>query len=145
MVRGSLSKARHARLQASSAVDLPNVILVDDDSLLRAALGRLLRGAGFKVTAFEHPSDVLLSLLPKSNTCLILDIYMPEMTGVKLWHELRARGFDVPTILITGQRDEQSRLYGEQIGAVAVLYKPLEEKELFETIERALGRPVSGS
>jgi FixJ family two-component response regulator len=140
MVRGSSSKAKRARSRASGTVELPNVVLVDDDSLVRAALGRLLRGAGFKVTAFEHPSDVLLSLLPKTNTCLILDIYMPEMTGVKLWQELRTRGFAVPTILITGQRDEQARLYGEQIGAVAVLYKPLEEEELFETIERALER-----
>jgi FixJ family two-component response regulator len=59
------------------------------------------------------------------------------MTGVALWQELRNRGFEVPTVLITGHRDQHTRLYGEQIGAV-ILYKPVEEKELFEAIERAL-------
>ena len=120
---------------------MPNVILVDDDSLVRTALTRLLRGAGYNVTAFERPSDVLLTPLPASNTCLLLDIYMPEMTGAALWQELRNRGFEIPTILITGHRDQQARLYGEQVGAMAVLYKPVEEKELFEAIERAVRRP----
>jgi FixJ family two-component response regulator len=114
---------------------------VDDDSLVRTALSRLLRGFGLRVTAFEHPSDVLLSVLPNLNTCLILDIYMPEMSGVQLWGELKTQGFQVPTILITGKRDEQAMVAGEQVGATAVLYKPIEEKELFEAIERALVKP----
>jgi two-component system, LuxR family, response regulator FixJ len=118
---------------------LRNVLLVDDDSLERTALARLLRGAGYYVTAFERPSDVLVTLLPKDNTCLVLDIYMPEMTGVSLWKELRNEGFEVPTILITGHRDQQTAAYGEQVNAVAILYKPIEEKDLFVAIERALG------
>jgi FixJ family two-component response regulator len=134
------SRVKPVQSGASAGPRLRNVILVDDDSLERTALGRLLRGAGYNVTAFERPSDVLLSLLPRSNTCLVLDIYMPEMTGVALWQELRNRGFEVPTVLITGHRDQQTRLYGEQIGAAAVLYKPVEEKELFEAIDRALMR-----
>lgn len=138
-----LTSVKPARSRAPVRRASPNVILVDDDSLERTALGRLLRGAGYNVTAFERPSDVLLSLLPTSNTCLVLDIYMPEMTGVSLWRELRNRGFEAPTVLITGRHDQQTRIYGEQVGAVAVLYKPVEEKELFEAIERALGRPGS--
>jgi two-component system, LuxR family, response regulator FixJ len=118
----------------------PNVILVDDDALERTALARLLRGADYNVTAFERPSDVLLSLLPRRNTCLVLDIYMPEMTGVSLWRELRNDGFEVPTILITGHRDQLTANYAKQIDAVAILYKPIEEKDLFEAIERALER-----
>jgi FixJ family two-component response regulator len=121
-----------------AASESANIILVDDDSLVRTALGRLLRGAGYTVTAFEHPGDVLASLLPKRNTCLVLDIYMPGMSGIQLWEELQTKYFDLPAILITGQRDQEARKYGEQIGAVAVLYKPIEEKELFEAIERAL-------
>jgi FixJ family two-component response regulator len=121
-----------------AAAESANIILVDDDSLVRTALGRLLRGAGYTVTAFEHPGDVLASLLPKRNTCLVLDIYMPGMSGIQLWEELQTKYFDLPAILITGQRDQEARKYGEQIGAVAVLYKPIEEKELFEAIERAL-------
>lgn len=120
----------------------PTIILVDDDSLVRTALGRLLRTAGYNVVAFEHPASVLAASLPKTDTCLVLDIYMPEMSGIDLWKELRTRDFVVPTILITGQRDDETKRYSEQVGAVAVLYKPIEEKELFEAIERAL-KPVS--
>jgi FixJ family two-component response regulator len=141
MARKLKSQVKRVQSGESARPGLRNVILVDDDSLVRTALGRLLRGAGYNVTAFERPSDVLLTLLPTSKTCLVVDIYMPEMTGVALWQELQTRGFDVPTVLITGYRDQQTRLYGEQVGAVAVLYKPVEEKELFAAIERALRRP----
>jgi FixJ family two-component response regulator len=117
-----------------------NVILVDDDALVRTALERLLRSAGYKVAAFGRPQDFLLSLLPRKNACLLLDIYLSEMTGIQLWQELRASGFDIPTILITGQRDAQTEQYGQQVNAVAILYKPVEEKELFEAIDRALAQ-----
>jgi FixJ family two-component response regulator len=61
------------------------------------------------------------------------------MTGVGLWRALKQKiGLGLPAVLITGMRDEASRLYGEQIGA-AVLFKPIEEKALFEAIDRALG------
>ena len=138
MLRPNVKQKGLSRSRVSASVRPATVILVDDDSLVRTALGRLLRSAGFKVTAFDRPSDVLLSLLPKRNACLVLDIYMPEMTGIQLWQELRARGLDIPTILITGQRDTHTEQYGKQISAVAILYKPIEEKELFEAIERAL-------
>jgi two-component system, LuxR family, response regulator FixJ len=140
--RPNVSKRESKRSRTPARSSLPDVVLVDDDALVRTALGRLLRGAGFNVTAYENPSDVLLNPPPRDNTCLILDIYMPEMSGVQLWRELQARGIEIPTILITGQRDAQAELFGEQIHAVAVLYKPVEEKELFETLKRAPERPA---
>jgi two-component system response regulator FixJ len=126
--------------RARSPDDPATVILVEDDFHLRRALGRLLRVGGYSVTSFGLPSKALLSQFPTSNACLVLDIYMPEMTGVELWHALNARGCRLPTILITGHQDEQALLYGKQIGAVAVLFKPIEGRELFETIERALAQ-----
>jgi two-component system, LuxR family, response regulator FixJ len=143
MVSRSESQEKRAQSRAQTGRPSRNVILVDDDSLERTALARLLRGTGYNVTAFERPADVLLTLLPTENTCLVLDIYMPEMTGVSLWKELRNGGFEVPTILITGHRDQQTTTYGEQVNAVAILYKPIEEKDLFEAIERALRLPAS--
>jgi FixJ family two-component response regulator len=119
----------------------PNIILVDDDFYFRQALRRLLRENGFDVISFERPSEVLLSRLPMADAVLILDIWMPEMTGVALWKELHKKGFTIPTILITGQQEERATLFGEEIGAVAVLFKPVEEKELLDAIARALVRP----
>lgn len=143
MVRTLNNEGKPACARAPAKLRPRNVILVDDDSLVRTALGRLLRGAGYNVTSFERASDVLVSVLPTIDTCLILDIYMPEMSGISLWQELRNRGFTVPTILITGHNDRQTRAYGQQIGAVAVLYKPVEEEELFAVIDRALSGPIS--
>jgi FixJ family two-component response regulator len=119
----------------------PTVVLVDDDSYFRQALRRLLLENGLTVLSFERPSEVLLSRLPTVDVVLILDIWMPEMTGVALWKELNSRGFTIPTILITAQQDERATLFGEEIGAIAVLFKPVEEKELLETIARALAGP----
>ena len=115
-----------------------SIILVDNDFYFRQAIRRLLLENGLSVIAFERPSDVLLSRLPLKDVVLLLDIWMPEMTGVALWKELHQRGFTIPTILITGQRDERSTRFGEEIGAVAVLFKPVEEKQLLDTIARAL-------
>jgi FixJ family two-component response regulator len=144
MARSQKARARPVVSAKTTKAAVRNVVLVDDDSLERTALARLLRGAGYNVTAFERPSDVLVSVLPDKNSCLVLDIYMPEMNGIGLWRELRSRGFAVPTILITGHLGQQTKMYGEEIGAVAVLYKPVEEKELFEAIEKALA-PSGGA
>ena len=118
----------------------PTIILVDDDFHFRQALRRLLQENGMNVTSFERPSEVLISRLPTAEAVLIVDMWMPEMTGVGLWKELNKRGFALPTILITGQQEERATLFGEDIGAVDVLFKPLEEKTLLETITRALAR-----
>src|SRR5271157_2574326 len=118
------------------------IVLVDDDSLLRRALGRLLREHRLRVISFARPSEVLLSRLPATNAILILDIYMPEMNGVALFQELKASGFNGPVILITGRRDVQAATYAKQIEAVAVLYKPIEEKDLLEAIGLAVGGSI---
>ena len=125
---------RPRRRRALAKSRSPVVVLVDDDSLLRRALGRLLREHSLSVISFERPSEVLLSRLPATNAVLILDIYMPEMTGVALFQELKASGFNGPVILITGRRDDLAATYAKQIEAVAVLYKPIEEKDLLEAI-----------
>lgn len=137
------SGRRRARITAGAVSSHANVIVVDDDSMVRLALTRLLRGAGFEVIAFERPADVLVAELPAGEVCMVLDIFMPEMSGIELRKELRNRGVELPTILITGERDERVPRWGEQIGAVAVLYKPIEEKELFDAIDAALASRTS--
>jgi FixJ family two-component response regulator len=137
------SERRSIRSSAKAARNRANVVVVDDDSMVRLALTRLLRGAGFEVLGFERPSEVLAGELPTDDVCLVLDIFMPEMSGIELWHELRSRGSEMPAILISGERDERIPLWGEEIGAVAVLYKPIEEQALFDAISSALGTRMS--
>ena len=84
----------------------------------------------------------MLGSLPTDRACLLVDINMPEMSGVQLCHALEAKGIKLPTILITGHRTENAGSYAEETGAIAILFKPLEAAELFNTIEIALKRGV---
>ena len=138
MARKVVSKPKPFKLRRSASARAPTVVLVDDDFQVRRAFERLLREHGLKVTSFERPSEVLVSRLPATEVVLIADIYMPEMTGVALCQQLQARGLNIPTILITGHLDEHAILYGTQIQAVSVLFKPIEEKDLLEAIGQAL-------
>ncbi|PWT80634.1 MAG: hypothetical protein C5B58_11195 [Acidobacteria bacterium] len=114
------------------------VLVVDDDpSFLRAAT-RLIRSAGFKVVGFERPSALLASDLPKTNACIVLDVHLPEMTGVELYKTLSESNRILPAIMITGRDDPETKRLIGQVDPVAALFKPIEEKALFEAIDRAL-------
>jgi len=142
MARNAVSKANPLKPRGPAKSKAATVVLVDDDFQLRRALARLLREHGLNVTSFERPSEVLLSRLPAAEVVLVADIYMPEMTGVALCQELDARGINIPTVLITGRRDEFALASGKQIRAVAVLFKPIEETALLEAIGHALHRVI---
>src|SRR5215472_11393094 len=116
----------------------PVVLVVDDDQQVLRALGRLVSGAGYQVRTFERPTDLLGSDLPTSEACLLVDIHLPEMTGVELCEKLAATGCALPFILMTGQSDEQTRLLAAQSQAVALLMKPFGRDLLLNAIETAL-------
>jgi FixJ family two-component response regulator len=114
------------------------VLLVDDDpSFLRAAT-RLIRSAGFKVVSFDRPSALLASDLPKTDACIVLDVHMPEMTGIELYKALTESHRVLPAIMITGLNDAETQRLIDQAHPVAALFKPIEEEALFEAIDCAL-------
>lgn len=114
------------------------VLVVDDDPSVLRALSRLISAAGFTVKMFAKPSELMASEIPTSNTCMVVDIDMPEMTGIEMCHVLRGSGRGLPVILITGRTDARTRLQAAQADAVAVLFKPFDRDPLIEAIGRAL-------
>jgi FixJ family two-component response regulator len=70
--------------------------------------------------------------------CLILDVAMPEMSGLDLQQELRRRGQAIPIIFISGQKDEHVRKQAFRQGAVNFLYKPFSDSDLLEAVNAAL-------
>ncbi len=110
---------------------------MDDDAPLLRALGRLITLAGFSAKAFNRPADVLRARLPRRRGCIVLDLFMPGMNAVELFHALRAAGNELPVVLITGRQDEHSQMMIRQIQHVAVLYKPFAASELLGAIESA--------
>ena len=88
----------------------PTVIVIEDDLSVRRSLRRLIATAGFNVQTFDRPSAFLESDPPISNVCYVIDIHLPEMTGVALCEKLSALGLKPRVIRITGHLDESEPL-----------------------------------
>jgi FixJ family two-component response regulator len=116
----------------------PALILVEDDPSVLRALRRLVLSAGFRVIAFDRPRAVLDSDLPKSDACLVVDLQLPEMSGVQLCETLAAAGCRLPMVMMTGHLDQASGDLVRRTKAVAVLFKPFSRDSLLEAISAAL-------
>lgn len=112
--------------------------VVDDDVSVRESLPDLLGEFGFTTRAFSSAREFLSSDCVDDTGCLILDIAMPGMSGPELYQELKRRGQEIPTIFITGQRDETIRARLLKQGAIEFLLKPLNDEALVAAIRMAL-------
>ena len=112
--------------------------VVDDDEMLRESLPELLREFGFAARAFSSGQEFLSSNYVDETRCLILDVTMPEMSGLDLQQELKRRGKAIPIIFISGQKDEHVRKQAFRQGAVNFLYKPFSDSDLLEAVNAAL-------
>ncbi len=110
------------------------VVVVDDDPSVLRALSRLIQTAGFRVLAFDRPSALIASEIPKADACLIVDLNLPEMNGSELCSALTASGRGLPAILITGRDDSATQRLIKGTHPVAVLLKPVDERALFDAI-----------
>jgi FixJ family two-component response regulator len=115
------------------------VIVVDDDESIRRALRRQLQILGFNVLDFPSAEEFLTNDLPTGDACLLLDVYMPGMSGIELCHTLAVSGRHLPTILITGRDDRQTRKLMRGEHPIASLLKPFDEKTLIRAIRKAFG------
>jgi len=115
------------------------VAVVDDDSAVRKALSRLLGASTIQAQSFASAREFLDSLRSSVPDCLILDLQMPEMTGLELQGELIRLGTRIPTIVITAHNESGLRERCLANGAAAFLVKPLDGAELLATINSTVG------
>lgn len=113
------------------------VYLVDDDDAVRRALSLLLSTVDIQVQAFSDPLVFLAQLDQLAPGCLILDIRMPALSGLRLQETLTARGITWPTIVISGHGDIEACRRAFRNGAIDFLSKPIDEQDLIDTIQRA--------
>jgi FixJ family two-component response regulator len=106
--------------------DTPVISIVDDDDTVRAATESLVRSLGFKTRTFASAEVFLQSTSPRETRCLILDVQMPNMSGIELQTRLSELGFEIPIIFITAYPDEAVRRRAMEAGAVAFLLKPFD-------------------
>jgi FixJ family two-component response regulator len=114
------------------------ILIVDDNPSVLSALARLIRAAGFQVKAFDRPSALLASEVPKTKACMIVDVHLPEMNGIELCKALAASGRGLAAILITGRNDAETQRLIEKAHPVAALFKPVDERALLEAVTQAL-------
>jgi FixJ family two-component response regulator len=121
------------------AMASPTVHIIDDDAQLGRALTRLLRARGYEAQSYTHPAQFLSHRPPSDGPeCLLLDLKMPEMTGLDL-QEILTRGMkDLPVIFMSGQADIQSSIRAMKAGAVDFLLKPFDDYQLLAAVRSAL-------
>ena len=112
--------------------------VVDDDVSMRESLPDLIKEFGFAARAFSSAEEFLASGSANGTSCLILDVAMPGMSGPELQQELKRRGEEIPTIFITGQKDEAIRARVLEQGAAGFLIKPFSDAALLAAIKHAL-------
>jgi FixJ family two-component response regulator len=103
----------------------------------------LLRVVGYQVVTFASAEAFLQTGLQMCPNCLVLDVWLPGMSGIALLEHLVSLGSSLPVILITGREDVQIHLRAVQMGVVAYLHKPLDEQALLKVLQRALGQRES--
>jgi FixJ family two-component response regulator len=114
------------------------IAIVDDDPSVLKALGRSLRVRTHQTKTYGSAREFLASLPDGPPACLILDIQMPEMTGLELHLHLTRKGVRIPTIIITSHVDPVVRERLESAGVIAFLTKPLQNASLFAAIDAAI-------
>lgn len=112
------------------------VYLVDDDDAVREAITLLLRTVGLQVRSFASPDGFLASIDALAPGCLILDIRMPVMSGLKLQQSLRDRSVTWPTVIISGHGDIEACRRAFRNGAIDFLSKPVDEDDLIDAIQK---------
>jgi FixJ family two-component response regulator len=114
------------------------ICIVDDDSSLRRALGRMVKSFGFDVRLYASARECLDGSDIDRSAILILDISMPDMDGFELHAALEETNRSIPTVFISAHDDKHYMEKAKSVGAITLLYKPCDAILLRDAIEKAL-------
>jgi FixJ family two-component response regulator len=116
------------------------VFVVDDDVSICVALSRLIRSAGLQVETFGTATECLGDDRLKDADCLVLDVHLPDLSGLDLQAKLTALGLDLPIVFISGRADIPMSVRGMKAGALEFLTKPFDDQQLLDAIEQGIAR-----
>ena len=114
------------------------VLIVDDDEMVRDSLQALFEAHRITAHGFGSAKQFLEWRDGKGPRCLLLDLHMPEVSGLELLQQLRESGDSTPVIVVSGRSDPVLESRARALGAAAVLDKPVGHKALFAAIHQAL-------
>lgn len=118
----------------------PIVFVVDDDASVRDAIMKLLSSVGLRTETFGSTGEFLRAKRPDAPSCLVLDVRLPDVSGLEFQRELTRAGIQIPIVFITGHGDIPMTVQAMKAGAVQFLTKPFRGQELLDAIHEAIAK-----
>ena len=116
------------------------VVVIDDDASCRIALKELFESVGLRVKHYTSGIAFLEDGIPDTTRCLVLDVRLPEVSGIKVQEELSRAGVYVPIVFVTGHADVAMAVRAMKAGAIDFLTKPFRSQDLLDAVFAALER-----
>jgi FixJ family two-component response regulator len=123
-----------------NAAAVPTVFIIDDDSGMRQAVQDLVESVGLRAEAFSTGEEFLRKPRTTYPSCLVLDVRLPQMSGLDFQRQLAEIGVQIPIIFITAHGDIPMSVRALKSGAVEFLTKPFRDQDLLDAIQQALQR-----
>jgi FixJ family two-component response regulator len=117
---------------------VPTVFIVDDDRGVRQAVQDLVESVGLRAESFATGLEFLNRKLTAGPSCLVLDVRLPQMSGLDFQQKLADAGMQIPIIFITAHGDIPMSVKAVKSGAVEFLTKPFRDQDLLDAIQQAL-------
>jgi len=119
---------------------VPTVFIIDDDRSMRQAIQDLVESVGLRAEAFATGQQFLSSQRTSGPSCLVLDVRLPQLSGLDFQRQLAETGVQIPIIFITAHGDIPMSVRALKSGAVEFLTKPFRDQDLLDAIQQALQR-----
>ncbi len=121
----------------------PHILIVDDDLEIRKLLGRYLTDQGYRVSLASDRRTMEDALLINEVSLIVLDVLLPDGSGLDICRDLRREGSEIPVIILTALKEDVDRIIGLEIGADDYLGKPFNPRELLARIRAVLRRKLA--
>lgn len=116
------------------------VFVIDDDAGMRDSMDSLIRSIGLQAKLFAAPGEFMAEPLPHAPCCLVLDVRLPQQSGLEFQVELAKANIRIPIIFISGHGDIPMSVRAMKAGALEFLTKPFRDQDLIDAIQNALER-----
>ena len=123
---------------ASQVLSTGDLLIVDDDAMMRDALTMIFTLAGYRVTAFADAESFLVAARARSTACVLLDLHLPDRSGLTVLKELKTYGYAAPVFIVTGDDDVSMAVEAVKNGAFDYLVKPLDVRTIVTRVGGAI-------
>jgi FixJ family two-component response regulator len=122
---------------------VPTVFIIDDDRGMRQSIQDLVESVGLRAESFATGEEFLRRKPTHDPSCLVLDVRLPQMSGLDFQRQLAETGVEIPIIFVTAHGDVPMSVRALKSGAVEFLTKPFRDQDLLDAIHQALQRDLA--